>query len=120
MVLGGPEDGPLPATVDAAVDRLPTGTTTVVDAYASGWVLWAHPGVRVLRDLRAEVYSPATAAAYEDLTAARPGWPAYARAHDVGAVVIRVGEPLDRALAGAAGWTRSAAAEDWALWTRSG
>lgn len=120
VALGGPQAGPLPPTVDAALERLPDGTTTVVDAYASGWVLWTHPRVRVLRDLRAEVYSPATAAAYEDLTAARPGWPAYADAHDVRAVVIRAGEPLDRALAGTGGWARTAADGDWALWTRAG
>ncbi|MBM6400932.1 hypothetical protein [Phycicoccus sonneratiae] len=118
VVLGGPAGGPLPASVDAAVDRLPAGTPVAVDAYASGWVLWAHPGVRVLRDLRAEVYTPAAAAAYEDFERARPGWPAYADAHDVGAVVWRAGEPLDRALAADGGWTRTAAGDGWVLWTR--
>lgn len=118
VVLGGPQDGPLPSSVDAAVDRLPAGTPTVVDAYASGYVLWAHPDVSVLRDLRAEVYSPATAAAYEDLVRARPGWPAYADEHGVRAVVIRVDEPLDRALGSASGWGRAAAEGDWVLWTR--
>lgn len=118
VVLGGPEAGPLPRTVGAAVDRLPAGTPTVVDAYASGWVLWAHPQVRVLRDLRAEVYSPATAAAYEAFSATGPGWEAYADEHDVGAVLTRVGEPLDRGLSGAAGWSRAAAEGEWVLWRR--
>ncbi|WP_215512784.1 hypothetical protein [Phycicoccus mangrovi] len=118
VVLGGPEAGPLPRAVDAAVERLPAGTPTVVDAYASGWVLWAHPQVRLLRDLRAEVYSPATAAAYEAFSATRPGWEAYADEHGVRAVLTRVGEPLDRGLSGAAGWSRTAAEGRWVLWRR--
>ncbi|QKE85495.1 hypothetical protein [Arthrobacter sp. NEB 688] len=120
VVVGGPERGPLPRTVDAAVGALPAGTPTVADAYASGWVLWAHPGPRVLRDLRAEVYTPATAAAYEDFSATRSGWQDYARRHDVRAVLTRRGEPLDRGLAGEAGWTRAAAEGDWVLWTLTG
>ncbi len=118
VVWGGPEDGPLPGRVDLAVAALPPGIHTAVDAPASGWVLWAHPDVRVLRDLRAEVYRPTTAAAYEDFFSARPGWQEYAAAHDVRAVVVRDGEPIDDALAGAPGWVTAARDDGWALWTR--
>ncbi|MCA0377802.1 MAG: hypothetical protein LCH84_19375 [Gemmatimonadetes bacterium] len=71
-----------------------------------------------LRDLRAEVYSPGRAAEYEVLERARPGWPSVADAHGVRAVVVRVGEPLDRALGSAGGWTRTAGDATWSLWTR--
>ena len=38
----------------------------------SGWVLWDHPDVRPLRDLRSEVYTLATARAHEDFTKCAP------------------------------------------------
>ena len=118
VVWGGPEDGPLPGRVDVAVAALPPGIHTAVDAPASGWVLWAHPDVRVLRDLRAEVYRSATVAAYEDFFSARPGWQEYAVVHDVRAVVVRDGEPIDDALAATPGWVTAARDDGWALWTR--
>lgn len=120
VVLAGPEDGPLPDRVDTAVAALPPGTPVAVDAFASGWVLWAHPGVRLLRDLRAEVYTPATAREYEDFFSARAGWQEYATRHDVRALVVRAGEPIDRALAADGGWVRTEAEGTWVLWTRSG
>ncbi len=119
VVLGGPEQGPLPPRVDAAVAALPPGTPTAVDAYASGWVLHAHPRVGVLRDLRAEVYSAPTAAAYESFFSAEPGWQAYAAAHDVQAVLARTGEPIADALTLDEGWTPVAEEGEWQLWRRA-
>ena len=118
VVWAAPEQGPLPPRVDAAVAALPPDAATAVDAFASGWVLWAHPDVRLLRDLRAEVYAPATAAAYEDFFQARPGWQDYVTVHDVRAVVARDGEPLDDALADDPGWRAVVQDDGWALWRR--
>ncbi|PKW27172.1 glycosyltransferase family 39 protein [Phycicoccus duodecadis] len=119
VVWGGPSAGPLGRPVDTALAALPAGTVAAVDVRVSGWVLAAHPGVRPLRDLRAEVYTAPTAAAYEDFTNARPGWAAYADAHRVAVIVAAVGEPLDRALAGSAGWRVAGADGTYRLWRRA-
>jgi hypothetical protein len=119
VVWGAGRGGPLPSAVDAAVAGLPAGTTTAVDVRVSGWVLWAHPGVVPMRDLRAEVYSPAVAAAYEDFSEAAPGWQDYADRHGVAAVLVDSKAPLATALSQDDQWTPAAEGGSWALWTRT-
>ena len=118
VVWGGPSSGPLGSRVDIALAELPRGTVAAVDVRVSGWVLAEHPGLRPLRDLRAEVYTPATAAAYESFTDAEPGWQAYADEHGVEVVVAADGEPLDRALAADPGWVPAADDGTYRLWRR--
>ena len=106
-------------TRDVIVDgrtAIPAGSRVAVDVRVSGWVLWKHPEVRPLRDLRAEIYSAAAADAYAAFAAARPGWADYAATHHVNAVLAAAGDPLDTALAQSPGWSTLARSDDWALW----
>lgn len=118
VVWGGPTAGPLGRAVDAGVSALPAGTHVAVGARGSGWVLWAHPQALVVRDLRAEVYSPTVAARYEDFFDAKPGWQTYADEQDIRAVVVEEGDPLDEALAASGTWKTVASSQGWVLWQR--
>lgn len=120
VVIAAPADGPLPRQVDAALGVAPAGTIAAVEPYSSGWVLWAHPHVRPLRDLRTEVYSGDTAAAYESFYRAEPGWQAYAADHAVTALVLVVGAPLDDAVAAEGGWDEVVRTDRHVLWQRVG
>ena len=118
VVLGAPSGGPLPRSVDAALAQLPAGAVVAVEPAASGWVLWDHPAVRPLRDLRAEVYSDAAGNAYESFYRAEPGWQAYAAKHDITALVLEDGSALDRAVRADAGWRQVAREGTHAVWER--
>ncbi len=109
---------PVSASVSAAVGQLSPETRLAVDGRAVGWVEFAHGDVRPLRDLRAEVYSPAVALAYDDFQDARPGWQTYADEQGVTAVLADRSRPLDAALAGEPGWRVAAEDADFRLWTR--
>ena len=119
VVLGAPSSGPLPASVDAALAQLPTGSVVAVEPASSGWVLWEHPDVQPLRDLRTEVYSAPVAEAYESFYRAEPGWQAYAATHDVAALVLVDGSALDRAVRSDAGWRQVAVEDDHVVWERT-
>ncbi|MBM6405975.1 hypothetical protein JQN72_17165 [Phycicoccus sp. CSK15P-2] len=108
--------GPLGTDVDAALGALPTGTVVAVDVGVSGWVLYDHPQVRPVRDLRAEIYSVDAARAYESFSRAEEGWQGYATAHGVEAVLAATGSPLDTALDTQTGWSRRAEDPDHVLW----
>jgi hypothetical protein len=118
VVLAAHSAGPLPPAVDAAVAQLPAGAVVAVEPAASGWVLWEHPEVRPLRDLRAEVYSAPVADAYESFFRAEPGWQSYAAAHDVAALVLVDGSALDRAVRSDAGWRQVTREDDHVVWER--
>jgi len=118
VVVGAPSSGPLPRSVDAAIPQLPAGAVVAVEPAASGWVLWDHPGVRPLHDLRTEVYSDAVATAYESFYRAEPGWQAYAAEHDITALVLEDGSALDRAVRADAGWRQLAREGHHVVWER--
>ena len=118
VVYGGPAAGPLSAAVDAGLGALPTGTRVASDVYAWNWMVWAHPDLAAMRDLRAEIYSPEVAEPFEDFMRAAPGWQAYADAEDVGAVAVRDDSPLGKALAGETTWRAEVSADGWTLWRR--
>lgn len=119
MVLAAPSSGPLGTGVDTTLARLPARSVVAVDPASTGWVLWRHQDLRLLRDLRAEVYSPAVASAYESFLDAEPGWDRYADDHGVDAVVVETGTPLDVALGAAPGWREVARNDDHAVWQRT-
>jgi hypothetical protein len=119
VVLGAASSGPLPRSVDAAVARLPQGSVVAVEPASSGWVLWDHPDVHPLRDLRSEVYSPPVADAYESFYRAEPGWQSYAAAHDITALVLLDGSVLDRNVRSEAGWRQVAREGRHVVWERS-
>ena len=106
--------------MDAALTEAPAGTVAAVEPFSSGWVLWAHPQLRPLRDLRTEVYSPDTTAAHEAFYRAEPGWQSYAVDHAVTSLVLVDGSPLDLAVNADNGWDQSVRTDGHVLWQRIG
>jgi hypothetical protein len=105
---------PAGAPVATALDRLPAGSVVAADPYLAGWVEWRFQDLRLLRDLRSELYSPATAQAYEEFLRGREGAAAYADAHDVRAVVVRSDGDLARQLTGR-GWVHAVTDDGYAV-----
>ncbi len=114
-----PSQGPLPPSVDQAVASAAPGSTIAVDLRVSGWVLWRFPGQRPLRDLRSELYAPATAAAYDRFMSGSTGWDSYATVHAVRGILVRDASPLARLLAGRRDWQSTAHEQHWQFWVRS-
>ncbi|MFQ6172850.1 hypothetical protein ACK8HX_14665 [Oryzobacter sp. R7] len=109
---------PVSERVSAAVAVLPPDAVLAVDGKAVGWVEWAHPDRRPLRDLRAEVYSVPVATDYERFQEAEAGWSGLADRYGVTAVLADRDRPLDAALAGEPAWRVAAEDPDFRLWVR--
>lgn len=120
IVFGAPSTGPLPRSVDRVVAQLPAGAVVAVEPASSGWVLWKHPQVRPLRDLRAEIYSGPVADSYESFYRARPGWQAYAAGQGIEGMVLVDGSALDDALRTESGWREVVRDAGYVLWQRTG
>jgi hypothetical protein len=120
VVWGGPSSGPLSLAADTSLGGLAAGTRVAVEPFSSGWVLWAHPHITVVRDLRAEIYSPETAEAYEAFARGQDGWQDYAVRHGIRWVVAVTGSGLDRSIAAQPGWTETARDEGRVVWHWAG
>ncbi len=119
LVLGGYQvlaarapSPPVPATIASGLRALPDGSVVDVDARVVGWVQWHDPHLRVLKDLRAEVYSPATVTQHTAFVAAEPGWQKFAADRQVVAAVVEGESALRRALAASGDWRQVAAGRD--------
>ena len=104
--------------MSSALGRLTTDTALAVDGRAVGWVQLAHPDLKPMKDLRAEVYSLQTTKDYRAFQEAEPGWQQYATAHKIGAVLADRNEPLDPALAQDGAWRTAAEDQHFRLWVR--
>ena len=113
-----PRPVPVAPAVSAAMGAAPSHTHVMAAPQLSGWLLWTHPDLIPLRDLRSEIYSPAVGAAYESAYAAKPGWQAYLTAHDVRLVVVETRSPLSRALAANPAWVQRIHDTDYVVWQR--
>ncbi len=106
IALAQPHPEPVVGRVAAAVRALPDGAVVAVDPRVVGWVEWAAPDVRVLRDLRSELYAARTADAYEEFLHGAPEAADYARRQGATVALLAPGSPLVTRL-GAAGWTEA-------------
>ena len=113
-----PAPPPLTRAVSNALDRLPEGTVIQVDPHVSGWVLWAHPTLRPVKDLRAEVYSPSVTAAYLAFERGADTWPGYVMDHAITAALLPDDSPLAKALAATDTWQKSASGDGRSVWVR--
>jgi hypothetical protein len=61
-------------TINRALDFLPPSTVVLDDFGISGWLLWAHPDLSPVADLRGEIYDHEYLSQYKDALAVKPGW----------------------------------------------
>ena len=109
---------PVSPQVSTALSQLSPGSVLAVDGRAVGWLQLAHPDLRPLKDLRAEVYSAQTTQKYKAFSQAGPGWAAYVDEHHLNTVLADRDEPLDPAIAHEGTWRLAAADSRFRLWVR--
>ncbi len=93
-----------PNELDAALDRLPTGTVVCNDQSDGGWLMLRHPGLRPTMDTRVELYSMERIKAYLDFVAAEPGWQDYADQVGCTYAALPVHAPVVAAMRASGSW----------------
>ena len=94
---------------------LPDGTVVLNDFGISGWLLWAHPELRPVVDLRVEIYSADYLRSYIRTEQVRPGWQEYVRDVHPGAALVASDSALGDALVHRLGWREVASTPDFLL-----
>ena len=106
--------------IDGVLADLPPHTVVLNDFGISGWMLWAHPQLEPVADLRGEIYSGEYLAAYRDAMAVKPGWTDYlARTSPEFALLERRSAVAD-ALVHRLHWTKLAATDEFVLLKSAG
>lgn len=62
------------SAIDAELSQLPSHTVVLDDFGISGWLLWQHPDLVPVADLRGEIYDHQYLSNYRDALLAKPGW----------------------------------------------
>ncbi|TQM64547.1 hypothetical protein [Humibacillus xanthopallidus] len=103
-----PAEASQPAGQPAALSRelasLPDGTRLCNDMTMGGWLIWAHPELKVGIDGRAELYSVSQLDAYGRFVAVQPGWTSYLRSVPCSYALFPETEPVVSALKEQQGW----------------
>ncbi|WP_406831799.1 hypothetical protein ABEG17_02990 [Pedococcus sp. KACC 23699] len=101
--------------VSARLDALPAGTVVLNDFGVSGWLLWEHPDLHPVVDLRVEIYSAEYLRSFIRTEQVRPGWQDFiARVQPDVALVAR-DSALGDALVHRLGWRPVASSKDFVL-----
>jgi len=96
----------VPQRLKPQLSAIPSGTVVLTQGDISGWLFWAHPGVRPEPDPRIEIYSPAHVLALTSATAAAPGWKQFVNRIGARYALVLTGSPLATALVDRAGWSQ--------------
>jgi hypothetical protein len=103
--------------VDTALAALPARTVVLADFGISGWVLWRHPELAPVADLRGELYAPDHLTAYRHALTVEPGWQDFVRTTGARAALVEDDSALGDALRGRLGWSITASQGDFLLLT---
>ena len=101
--------------IDAALDQLPQGTVVLDDFGISGWLLWAHPELRPVADLRGEIYGQDYLRAYTDALTVKPGWDAFVARTHPSVALVATDSALGDALRHRLNWAVVASTDDFVL-----
>jgi MFS family permease len=102
---------------DHQLDQLPAGSVVLDDFGVSGWMLWAHPDLTPVADLRGEIYDTHYLLEYRDALKAQPGWQGFVHQTSPTVALLATDSPLSDALRGQ-GWTTVSANHDYVLMKR--
>ena len=103
------------ARVDTALDGLSPGTVVFTDFGISGWLLWRHPDLTPVADLRGEIYAADHLTAYRHALGVEPGWQDFVHDTRSRAALVEDDSALGDALQARLGWTVTAADGDFVL-----
>lgn len=95
----------IPTRLSTQLSALPAGTVVFNADTLGGWLMWAHPSLRVVYDTRAEAYGAAYVDRYMNARAVRPGWERTIADSSAAVALLETGSPLGYALTGQLGWT---------------
>jgi len=90
--------------VDAALDCLPAGDVVFTSNGLSGWLLWRHPDLTPVVDLRIEIYPWGHVQRYRVARDAGPGWQEFIRDTGSDAALLDSDSPLLQRLVSVSGW----------------
>ena len=103
------------AAVDQALDSLPGGTVVLDDFAVSGWLLWRHPDLVPVIDLRSEIYSHQHIKAYVTAERVGPGWRTILTDTRARHALLRRDSPLALALTQRASWSTVAESGEYVV-----
>jgi hypothetical protein len=101
--------------VDSALAELPDGTVVLDDFALSGWLLWRHPSLKPVIDLRVELYSAQHIDAYRRAERVQPGWEDFLTQTRATYAVLRSDSALGAALQHRLDWSTVAVGGDYEL-----
>jgi hypothetical protein len=101
--------------ISSALARLPAGTVVLDDFGISGWLLWSHPDLVPVADLRGEIYARDHLVDYERAVTARSGWQDFVKRTNAQVALLSKDSALADALLHRSGWTTVARADDFVL-----
>jgi hypothetical protein len=102
-------------TIDRALNSMPPSTVVLDDFGISGWLLWAHPNLTPVADLRGEIYDHHYLSQYRDALAVKPGWRDFVNRTGAKVALVARESALADALADRSGWTVLASNNDLVL-----
>jgi hypothetical protein len=105
--------------IDKKLHEIPPRTVVLDDFGVSGWLLWAHPDLTPVADLRGEIYSHQYLASYRDALLAKPGWEAFVAETGAQVALLKKDSALADALENRAGWTVVSNTKDFTLLKRA-
>ena len=103
------------APIDRALADLPARSVVLDDFGISGWLLWAHPGLTPVADLRGEIYDHAYIASYTSTLRVQPGWQDFVARIDPDVALLAEDSALADALVHRLGWREVASTHDFVL-----
>jgi len=94
----------VPTRLSSQLTSLPRGTIMIATGDITGWLLWTAPNLRLVEDLRVEVYSAAHVQEFIETMAVGPRWAGFVKNTGTTAALLVTGSPLAAALQERAGW----------------
>ena len=94
--------------VDATLDCQAAGDVVFNDFGLSGWLLWRHPQLVPVADLRSEIYSREHMEDFYVAEAVEPGWDSVVAETGASVALLKPDAPLARALVQESGWQLAA------------
>jgi len=103
------------SSIDIALARLPPKTVVLDDFAVSGWLLWQHPELTPVIDLRAEIYDADYIAMFRRTDEVRPGWRDLIHTTGARVAVLRSNSALALALRDRDEWREVAKTRQWVM-----